>query len=211
MFCGMGLQVNPDGQTIYDPMTEVTWLADANLAKRETFGLPRCKTAPDTTPCVARDGSMNYESAMAWVNAMNAYVDPITNFVGYLGQTNWALPSLDASCPTYGCGGNRNPMGNLYYDQLNFPAGTPVVAVPDIAVGPFHHLLPFPYWSCLADTIQEPCNTAGNEPSANSEWGFSFGTGYLGTERLPADRFVTAYFRGCDLPDQKKCSVTPYQ
>jgi hypothetical protein len=208
---GSALYVNPGGQTVYDPETNITWLADANLAKRETFGLPRCKTAPDTTPCVARDGSMNYESAMAWVNAMNAYVDPITNFVGYLGQTNWTLPSLDASCPTYGCGGNRNPMGNLYYDQLNFPAGTPVVAVPDIAVGPFHHLLPFPYWSCLADTIQEPCNTAGNEPSANSEWGFSFGTGYLGTERLPADRFVTAYFRGCDLPDQKKCSVTPYQ
>jgi hypothetical protein len=94
------LYVNPGGTTVYDPETNITWLADANLAARETFGLPRCKTAPDTTPCVARDGSMNYESATAWKNAMNAYVDPITNVVGYLGQTNWGLPSLEASCPT---------------------------------------------------------------------------------------------------------------
>ena len=69
-----------------------------------------------------------------------------------------------------------------------------MVAVPDIAVGPFYHLLPLPYWSCLADTIQEPCNIEGNEPSDNSEWGFSFGSGYLGTERLPANHFVTAYY-----------------
>jgi hypothetical protein len=121
---------------------------------------------------------------------MNAY----DHGAGYLGQNNWELPSLDASCPTYGCGGDRNPMGNLYYDQLNFPAGTPVVPVPDIAVGPFQHLLPFPYWSCLAGTIQDPCETGDKEPSANSEWGFSFGTGFQGTERLTANHFVTAYY-----------------
>ena len=90
-------------------------------------------------------------------------------------------------------------MGNLYSVQLKTPEGEPVVAVPDIAVGPFYHLLPLPYWSCLADTIQEPCKSADiespdNEPSANSEWGFSFGSGYLGTERLPANHFVTAYY-----------------
>jgi hypothetical protein len=42
-------------------------LADANLAAHERFGLPRCKTAPDTTPCVARDGSMNYASATQFI------------------------------------------------------------------------------------------------------------------------------------------------
>jgi hypothetical protein len=195
---GSKLYVNPGDKTVYDPGTNSTWLANANLAKRETFGLPRCKTAPDTTPCVARDGSMNYESAMAWVNDMNAWVDPVTHVAGYLGQTNWQLPTLDASCPTYGCGGERNPMGNLYYDQLKIPAGTPVVAVPDKPVGPFQNLQPFPYWSCLADTIQEPCQPAidggrTDEPSANSEWGFSFVTGFLGTERVTANHFVTVY------------------
>jgi hypothetical protein len=196
---GTALHVNPDGKTVYDPETNVTWLADANLAAKKRFGLPRCKTAPDTTPCVARNGSMNYESAVAWINAMNAYVDPVTKDIGYLGQTNWALPTLEASCPTYGCGGDANPMGNLYYDQLNFTAGTPVVPVPDVKVGPFHNLRPFPYWECLADTIQEACastdsESPDNEPSANSEWGFSFVTGFLGTERLTANHFVTAYY-----------------
>ena len=162
------LYVNPGETSVYDPETNSTWVADANLAKRETFGLPRCKTAPDTTPCVAHDGSMNLESAKAWIDAMNAYLDPMTNIVGYLGQTDWGFPPLRADCPTYGCKGDSNPMGNLYSVQLKIPEGEPVVAVPDIAVGPFYHLLPLPYWSCLADTIQEPRNTADNESSANS-------------------------------------------
>jgi hypothetical protein len=211
------LYVNPGGQTVYDPETDVTWLADANLAANwlpetkegefDTLGMPLCKTAPETTPCVALDGSMNYESAVEFVSKMNKY----DHGKGYLGQTNWELPPLEASCPTYGCGGDRNPMGNLYYDQLNFTAGTPVVAVPDIAVGPFNHLVPFPYWECLADTIQDACEIGDQfpyTPGKNSEWGFSFGTGFLGTERFTANHYVTAYYVGCD-PDQSWCqSIT---
>jgi len=209
------LYVNPpDGQTIYDPETDTTWLADANLAATwlplssqgefDTLGLPLCTTGPEGTPCAALDGSMNYASATQFIINMNAY----DGGKGYLGQKNWRLPNLDADvtvCPTYGCAGTLNPLGNLYYNQLvydgqlGFPAGTPVVPVPDIAVGPFNNLVPFPYWSCLADTIHEPCQSADseskdNEPSKNSEWGFSFGTGFLGTERLTANHYVTAYY-----------------
>jgi hypothetical protein len=213
------LYVNPGGQTVYDPETNVTWLADANLAANwlsgstlgefDTLGLPRCETAPDTKPCVALDGSMNYESAQQLIKNMNHYDNGVGNPRGYLGQTNWQLPSLEASCPTYGCGGDRNPMGNLYYDQLNFLAGTPVVPVPDIAVGPFHHLVPFPYWLCLAKTIQDACETGTNEPGLNSEWGFSFGTGFLGTERITANHYVTAYFVGCDR-DESWCQTITF-
>jgi hypothetical protein len=203
------LYVNPGGTSVYDPETDSTWVADANLAKRQTFGLPRCETAPDTTPCVAYDGSMNLESAIAWIAAMNVYVDPFTHVVGYLGQTDWGFPLLKADCPTYGCKGDSNPMGNLYTVQLKIPEGEPVVPEPDIPVGPFHHLLPLPYWSCLADTIQQPCNIAGNEPSDNSEWGFSFGSGYQGTERLPANHFVTAYYVGHDFHDPGRCFKAP--
>jgi hypothetical protein len=215
---GSELHVDEGGQTVYDPETNTTWLADANLAATwlahtippmDTLGLPRCKTAPDTTPCVALDGSMNYESAVQFIKNMNAYDNGAGKRPGYLGQTNWELPSLDASCPTYGCGGDRNPMGNLYYDQLKISAGTPVVAVPDIAVGPFRHLEPFPYWECLADTIQDACETGTNEPGTNSEWGFSFGTGFLGTERVTANHFVTAYYVGCD-PDQSWCQTIDF-
>jgi hypothetical protein len=224
---GMGLQVNKSGTLVYDPETIVTWLADANLAANwlpetekgefDTMGLPLCKTAPDTKPCVALDGSMNYESAKAFVKAMNHYEDPITPIVGYLGLTDWQLPPVSANCKTYGCGGDPNPMGNLYYYQLDydgqpgFPAGTPVVPVPDIAVGPFNHLQPFPYWECLADTIQDACEIGDQfpyTPAKNSEWGFSFGTGFLGTERFTADHYVTAYYVGCD-PDMSWCqSIT---
>jgi hypothetical protein len=104
-------------------------------------------------------------------------------------------------------------MGNLYYDQLYFPAGTPVVPVPDIPVGPFNHLQPFPYWECLAARIQDACKpaieTLTDEPGFNSEWGFSFGTGFLGTERVNANHYVTAYFVGCDQ-DEPWCQTIKF-
>jgi hypothetical protein len=205
---GTSLSLSLDGKAVYDPGSNSTWLADANLANRETFGLPRCETAPDVNPCVAYDGSMNFASATAWINAMNAYVDPITKAVGYLGQTNWNLPALDASCPTYRCARDKNPMGNLYYNQFQITAGTPIVPYPDDQVGPFRHIVPIPYWQCLADSIQEACESAdssANEPSNNSEWGFSFVTGYQGTERVDANHFVTAYY--VDVPPPPKLPI----
>jgi hypothetical protein len=47
---GLGLQVNPGGQTVYDPVAQITWLADANLAAQQTFGVA------DINP----DGSMEH-------------------------------------------------------------------------------------------------------------------------------------------------------
>jgi hypothetical protein len=79
---GMGLQLNPDGQTVYDPMTIVTWLADANLAASNTFGLPRCQSPTTPANCVAQDGSMRDATARMFVANMNAY----DNGAGYLGQ-----------------------------------------------------------------------------------------------------------------------------
>ena len=60
---GMGLQVNPAGQTVYDPIGGVTWLANANLADTNTFGLPICTDPTISSICVAQDGSMNLASA----------------------------------------------------------------------------------------------------------------------------------------------------
>jgi hypothetical protein len=98
-------------------------------------------------------------------------------------------------------------MGNLYYDQLKFTAGTPVVAFPDVELGPFNDIQPYHYWSCLADTIQDPCERKGSGPGA--EFGFSFGDGYLGTARLLADHFVTLYYVGCD-PHQSWCQTITF-
>jgi hypothetical protein len=198
---GMGLQVNPDGQTVYDPIANVTWLADANLAGSDTLGLPRCQSPDTPTDCVAQDGSMRDATANVFIGNMNAY----DHGAGYLGQTNWHLPPVSATCPTYGCNGltQVNPMGTLYYIQFGLSAGTPVVDAPDIPVGPFFHVWPYPYWSCQALTIQgaiqSACGVGPNPPLA--QWSFSFGNGYLGTARPDiADHFVTAYFVGCGLP-----------
>jgi hypothetical protein len=192
---GSNLHVNPDGKTVYDPETDVTWLANANLAATETFGLSRCGVPSVSTICIGRDGAMNWPSAEQFILNMNAY----DNGAGYLGQTNWQLPPVAASCPSFGCGADRNPMGNLYYDQLKFNAGAPVVVTPDIAVGPFHHVQAYLYWSCQAGKIQDACEPAidTDEPANNSEWGFSFGNGFLGTEGLEAE-LCHRLLRGAD-------------
>ena len=193
---GTGLQVNPGGQTVYDPETNLTWLANANLAASNTFGLPTCTDQNTPKLCVGKDGAMSWDSANQFVMNMN-------NGGGYLGQTNWQLPPVDPSCPNYGCGGNLNPMGNLFYNQLGFSQGTPVVVAPNIAVGPFHNLQPYIYWGCQAGTIQEPCATDGPAPSF--EWSFSFGNGFLGTDILADDYYVTAYFVG---PPANPCTYS---
>src|SRR5580658_6252110 len=60
----------PNGKTVFDTVNHVTWLANANLAATERFGLPLCDGSV-TEPCVNLSGSMNYESAEAWVAGMN--------------------------------------------------------------------------------------------------------------------------------------------
>src|SRR6202050_3672102 len=32
----------PNGETVYDVVNDVTWLTDANLPARQTFGIPLC-------------------------------------------------------------------------------------------------------------------------------------------------------------------------
>jgi uncharacterized protein (TIGR03437 family) len=186
---GLGLQVNPDKQTVYDPVTNVTWSANANLAATNTFGLAPCKDQANPKPCVNQDGAMNLDSANQFVTNMNTY-----NGAGYLGQTHWELPTVDPSCPNYNCGGDKNPMGELFYDQLGLSRGMPVVATPNIAVGPFNNIQPYLYWACEAPTIQDGCQTDG--PASGFEWSFSFGNGFQGTDILANDLYVTAYFVG---------------
>ncbi len=186
---GNGLQVNPGGQTVYDPMTNITWLANANLAASNSFGLPVCQNPTTPALCVASDGAMTYASAAQFIANMNS-----ANGTGYLGQTNWQLPTIDSNCPGYNCAGNQNPMGNLFYAQLNFSQGMAVAAAPNIAVGPFHNLQPYLYWTCQAASIQSACQANG--PAPNFEWSFSFGSGFEGTDLLANDLYVTAYFAG---------------
>ena len=183
---GTGLQTNPGGQTVYDPETDITWVANANLAASNPFGLPLCTTPTSPALCVGQDGAMTWASAVQFLTNMNS--------AAYLGQTNWQAPAIDSSCPGYNCDGNKNPMGNLFYDQLGLSQGMSAVATPNTAVGPFHNLQPYLYWSCVAATIQDACETAG--PADNFEESYSFGSGFQGTDLLANSLYVTAYFVG---------------
>ena len=183
---GSGLQASADNQTVYDPQTNITWVANANLAATNTFGLPRCTDPLTPAICVAVDGAMTWDSAMQFIAAMNSSA--------YLGQSNWQVSTGDPSCPGYACTGNRNPLGNLFYNQLGFSPGMSAVAVPEIAVGPFRNIQPYLYWTCQAATVQSACAAEG--PIANQEWSFSFGSGFQGTDVLANDLYVTAYFVG---------------
>ena len=96
---------------------------------------------------------MTWNSAVQFLANMNA--------ASYLGQTKWEAPTIDNGCPGFNCGGTQNPMGNLFYNQFGLSEGSAAVTVPDVATGPFHHLQPYLYWSCVAPAIQNACETAG--------------------------------------------------
>jgi uncharacterized protein (TIGR03437 family) len=186
---GTGLDVNPGEQTIYDPVANVTWLANANLAATNTFGLPRCTSPINPAICVNPDGAMTWDSASQFIANMNT-----TSGTGYFGQTHWQLPPMDQSCTGYNCASAGGPLAELFYEQLKFSQGTPVVSTPAVGVGPFKNFQPYLYWTCEAATIQSACQTDG--PSPNFEFSFSFGNGFLGTDLLSNDLYVMAYFVG---------------
>jgi hypothetical protein len=183
---GQALQVNPGGQTIYDPISQITWLADANLAAKETFGVAG----------IDPDGSMDHATAVLWLAAMNR----ADRGRGYLGQTNWELPETvppDSSCSIapkvttgYDCTGS--PMGELFYKQLGLRRGESAASVPDVKVGPFHNIQPYLYWACQAETPASRCQANG--PAENFEWNFSFGNGFEGTNLLANDLYVMVYY-----------------
>jgi len=202
---GTGLQLSHNGLTVYDAGAQVTWPANANLAAQDPFSLKLCESPTKPTLCVADDGSMNYASAEQFVADMNT--------ANYGAETKkqlmWELPPSDPTCPQYNCT-EGNPMGKLYYTQLGLQAGTPVVPIPDDALGPFHHLQPGYYWSCEAPTIDHPCvEDSTPVPNTDAQFDFSFGNGFLSTARELGAHFVTAYYVGCDS-DESWCQTIKF-
>ncbi|CAN5310002.1 hypothetical protein BH10PSE9_BH10PSE9_21710 [soil metagenome] len=188
---GDDLQPGVDGQTVYDPVSNVTWLANANLAAKETFGVTG----------INPDGAMEHTTALAWIKAMNA----ANRGAGYLGQKKWQLPvapDADAMCSAkwggYDCVGDpvgADPFGELFYKQLGLRAGDSAVKVPDLKVGPFHNIQPYLYWSCQGPAGKVTCDDA-EQPAPGFEWSFSFGNGFQGTDVLANSLYVMVYYPG---------------
>lgn len=154
-----------DGQTVYDPNLKVTWLADANLAATQTFGVSN----------INKSGSMDYATAVRWVAAMNKF----EHGVGYLGHNNWQLPTApqkDASCARTGRNGESfgfncfgSALGSLYYGSLRLREPNTAVRIPANTVGPFKDFQPYLYWS----------GSAAADPKQGFV-SFSFNSGFQG-------------------------------
>jgi hypothetical protein len=86
-------------------------------------------------------------------------------------------------------------MGGLYHNHLlkllGAQPGEPVVRAPDIAVGPFHNIQPYLYWSCAGNVGQNICSGAPAAPGF--EWSFSFGNGFQGTDVIGNSLYVMVY------------------
>jgi hypothetical protein len=181
------LHASADGQIVYDPKLDITWLADADLAKSEVFTLGGCLDRG--VACINPDGSMSHTTAVAFKDAMNAYHGQ----TGWLGQTNWQLPPDPGECgDSFDC--TNTPLGRLFYsrDALGLQQGTPVVPTPAGNVGPFNLLQPYLYWSCSRPYTNPPCQN--DPPAAGFEWSFSFGNGFQGTDVKKNDFYVMVYF-----------------
>jgi hypothetical protein len=178
------LQADASGATVYDPIAQITWLANANLAARQTFGIAG----------IDRDGSMDHNTALLWVKAMNES----DGGHGYLGRTDWDLPDTGPPDPTcsmkgitgFGCTGSA--MGALFYRQLGLHPGDSVIPPSEAKVGPFYNVQPYLYWACAGDTAASPCQPSG--PADGFEWNFSFGNGFQGTNLVGNHLFVMVYY-----------------
>lgn len=108
-----------DYQAYYDTDLNITWLADANLAGTETFGLDYVY--------FFSEGNTNWTVAQRWINALNG--------AEWLGLSNWRLPIVtDTGTPgcNYAnlgtdCGWNVDPatgeLAHLFYTTLGNQSG----------------------------------------------------------------------------------------
>lgn len=113
------------GQVVNDTDLNLTWLANANLAATETFGVGGIILNMVSNQRWM-NGWMKWNTAQSWIGAMNT--------ANYLGYNDWRLPTTlqpDASCSSqyqgssgYNCTGSE--MGHLFYNELGGVAGSSI-------------------------------------------------------------------------------------
>lgn len=159
------------GQVVNDTDLNVTWLANANLAATNTFGLATgVNLGTDSygyQSIINSDGTMTWGGAQKWIAAMNA--------ANYLGFNDWRLPTtgpvngstfnynvsyngstdwgFNVSAPgTAYAGSTGSEMAHLYYNSLSNKgyfntAGIPQVGFGLVNVGSFTNFQSLVYWS----------------------------------------------------------------
>lgn len=159
-------------EAYYDDVFDITWQTNANLAATNAFGIERIGMNPPTgTFGITPSGEMTWNTASAWLAAMNA--------THYLGFSDWRLPTLTPvdgtttfnttfsnngttdfgySIPGIGWG-DHSEMGWMYYGNLGNlgfctanGGGTSSTCVPQpgagiVNTGPFAELQQDAYWA----------------------------------------------------------------
>ncbi|MHB8744447.1 MAG: Lcl domain-containing protein [Sulfuricaulis sp.] len=151
------------GQVVNDTDFNVTWLANANLAATNTFGLIYGLNYGNDVfgnpSIIYSNGAMTWGGAQKWIAAMDA--------ANYLGYSDWRLPTTlqpDASCQyqsggvSYGWFCTGSEMGHLFYSELGGVGGQNIATTHNANYGLFQNVQSG-YWS---------------GPSSGGAWVFDF-------------------------------------
>jgi hypothetical protein len=168
-----------NGQAVYDTDLNITWLADADLAASNTFGVSG----------IVGNAPMYGSTAQQWIAAMNA--------ANYLGFSDWRLPTTSQPDPTcslqvyngggfdgygYNCTGSE--MGHLFYKELGGTAGQSILNSSNPNLSLFTNIQTDTfYWS-------------GTEPLPSSAWAFNFVNGYQNQWVMVVTEFAWAVRTG---------------
>jgi len=195
-----GLEPMGNG-TVYDANLGVFWLADANLAGdarvRKMLGADKLN--------INSDGTMDYQTALQWVNLLNKY----NGEKGYLDHNKWQLPvtpAYDSTCSSrnidsFGATCTGSALGNLYSVGLgkNFPDS--VAPEFSVTVDPFENLQPSLYWTLDTNSGGSVTfsflsqNQAANTPKYNFMHVLATIPGAI-DNKPPANSGVVAYTSG---------------
>jgi hypothetical protein len=131
----------------------IEWIADANLAMTNTFGVSG----------IDANGIMNWDTANSWIDGMNT--------ANYLGHSDWRLPTAlnpDGTGPESGWG-DESEMSHLFYGEFGGTAYNSITISVNPDLGLFSNLQTlFPYWTGTANTV-----------FTEGAWFFKFNNGSL--------------------------------
>lgn len=98
---------------VYDDVLDITWLANANLAVTEAFGVAG----------VQANGTMAWDIAQTFIGAMNAE----DSGAGYLGVNSWRQVSSSGCTSTSDpCDDIDDELGYHFYQNFGAEQGSPV-------------------------------------------------------------------------------------
>jgi hypothetical protein len=169
---------------VFDCSTGYTWLADADLAQWQEFGITGDITInylhpPRTLTVPAIDhGSMLFDTAGQWVKAMDT--------AQFLGSTYWQIPD------------SWDDFKKLVADMNLVPGDARLMRRGFI--GPFYNLQPFFYWGCpepMPGTVQSPCVPGGYAPPDGNtplQFTYDFDYGFQSTSGLNQKYFLMVYY-----------------